>query len=333
MPKMFRPKMILGAVLFALLLSGCSSPSANQQQTSSELPKTINASYVSRPINVPSIVAQDKKLFETEFAKDNIQFKWHDLTTPDSQLEALASGSLDFANSLNNLSAILANANGNDIKVISSYSTFPQGIALVARANDGISKDADLKGKKIGLQSGTMLYQMLVEDLAKSNLKENDVTLVNMDSSTALTALLSGQIDATILPDPLLSKAMASGKAIKLRTAEGLISGLSVIAVRSDFAQKYPDLVKRFLAVHKQSLDWSNNNLDQALQLAAAKNQMDIKAVKKMYPEFSFAMSLNEAKQDLIQSAEFLKKEGMIPSNTDTTKLINDLVDTSFMPR
>lgn len=328
---MFRSKLILVLISLTLLLSGCSPAANNQQQP--VLPKTINASYVSRPINVPSIAAQDKKMFETEFEKDAIQFKWHDLTTPDSQLEALASGSLDFANSLNNLSAILAKANGNDIKAISAYSAFPKGIALVAGSNTGISNEADLKGKKIGLQSGTMLYQMLVKDLGASNLTVNDITLVNMDSAAALTALLSGQIEATILPDPLLSKAIASGKATKIRSAEGLISGLSVIAVRSDFAEKYPDLVKRFLAVHKQSIDWSADNLDQALQLAADKNQMDIKAVKKMYPEFSFAMSLDNAKEDLKQSAEFLKKEGMIPSDTDTEKLINDLIDPSFMPQ
>lgn len=327
---MFRSKLIPALMSLTLLLSGCSAANSQQQPA---LPKTINASYVSRPINVPSIAAQDKKMFETEFEKDSIQFKWHDLTTPDSQLEALASGSLDFANSLNNLSAILAKANGNDIKVISAYSTFPKGIALVAGSGTGINREADLKGKKIGLQSGTMLYQMLVKDLGLSNLTVNDITLVNMDSAAALTALVSGQIDATILPDPLLSKAIASGKATKIRSAEGLISGLSVIAVRSDFAEKYPDLVKRFLAVHKQSIDWSTNNLDQALQLAADKNQMDIKAVKKMYPEFSFAMSLDNAKEDLRQSAEFLKKEGMIPSDTNTEKLINDLIDSSFMPQ
>lgn len=327
---MFRSKLIPALMSLTLLLSGCSAANSQQQPA---LPKTINASYVSRPINVPSIAAQDKKMFETEFEKDSIQFKWHDLTTPDSQLEALASGSLDFANSLNNLSAILAKANGNDIKVISAYSTFPKGIALVAGSGTGISREADLKGKKIGLQSGTMLYQMLVKDLGLSNLTVNDITLVNMDSAAALTALVSGQIDATILPDPLLSKAIASGKATKIRSAEGLISGLSVIAVRSDFAEKYPDLVKRFLAVHKQSIDWSTDNLDQALQLAADKNQMDIKAVKKMYPEFSFAMSLDNAKEDLRQSAEFLKKEGMIPSDTNTEKLINDLIDSSFMPQ
>lgn len=330
---MFRSKFLLGIVLITLLLGGCSSASLSRQQTSPTYPKTINASYVSRPINVPSIVAQDKKMFETGFAKDNIQFKWHDLTTPDSQLEALASGSLDFANSLNNLSAILAKANGNDIKIISAYSTFPKGIALVAGSKAGITKDTDLKGKKIGLQSGTMLYQMLVEDLAEYNLKASDVTIINLDSSAALTALLSGQIDATILPDPLLSKAVASGKAVKIRTAEGLISGLSVIAVRADFAEKYPNLVKQFLEIHKQSLDWSKNNLDQALQLAAAKNQMDIKAVKKMYPEFAFDMDIESDKNDLIKSADFLKKQGLIPGNTDTTALINSLVDTSFMPQ
>lgn len=130
------------------ILTGCSAtPTTNN--TAAKKPQAINASYVSRPINIPSIVAKNQKLFEKEFAKDGIKFQWHDLSDPSNQLEALASKSLDFANSLNYVSVILAKANGNDLKIISSYSRFPKGISLVVNPRENIQAIQDLKGKKL----------------------------------------------------------------------------------------------------------------------------------------------------------------------------------------
>ena len=333
---MFRPKKLPLLLLSTLVLigtinlAGCSPTPKIATPAPAEKPKTINASYVSRPINVPSIVAQEKKMFENEFAKDSIEFRWHDITAPNNQLEALAAKSLDFANSLNYVSAILAKANGNDIKIISSYTRFPKGISLVVKSDGSIKTVADLKGKKIALQKGTMLHEMLIRALSEVNLTTKDLEIVDMDSSLGATALTAGQVDATILPEPLLSKAIASGKAQKLRSAEGLIPGLTVIAVRSEFAKTQPEIVKRYLQVHKASIDWSQANLDEALALTANQNQMNIQAVKSLYPEFDFEMSLDEVKNDLLKSATFLENEGMIRPNLDLNKLVDDLIEPSF---
>ncbi|AFQ42726.1 ABC transporter substrate-binding protein [Desulfosporosinus meridiei] len=328
---MFRSKLLLIFLLCTTLLIGCATQSSSNQ-TPPDKPKEINASYVSRPINIPSVVAKEKKMFEEEFAKDGIEFKWHDIPAPSNQLEALASKSLDFSNSLNYVSVILAKASGNDIKVISSYSRFPKGISLVVTPNGSISTIADLKGKKIALQKGTMLHEMLIRALAEVNLTTQDLELVNMDSNAAATAIATGQVDATILPEPLLSKTIATGKVKKLRTAEGLISGLTVIAVRSEFAQTQPELVKRFLKVHKASVDWSKTNLEEAFSITATQNQLDIKGVKNLYPAFNFDISLNDVKSDLQESASFLQKEGMIRPDVDINKLVEDLVDPSYLP-
>ncbi|MDR3599958.1 MAG: aliphatic sulfonate ABC transporter substrate-binding protein, partial [Desulfosporosinus sp.] len=335
---MFRAKILALLQLSALvligsiLLTGCTPTPKTTTQAPTEKLKTINASYVSRPINVPSVVAREKGLFETEFAKDNIAFQWHDITDPSNQLEALAAKSLDFANSLNYVSAILAKANGNDIKIVSSYSRFPKGICLVVKPDGSIKTVADLKGKKIALQKGTMLYEMLIRALSEVNLTTQDIELVDMDSTAAASALAAGQVDATILPEPLLSKAVAAGKVQKLRSAEGLIPGLTVIAVRSDFAKAQPEIVKRYLQVHKASLAWSQANLEEALTMTAKQNQMDLKGVKALYPEFSFDMSLNQVQSDLLNSATFLQKEGMIRPNVDINKLVDELVDPSYLP-
>ena len=328
---MFRPKLLFVLVFFTIILFGCSS-SKTANQSLPEKPKTINASYVSRPINVPSIVAQEKKMFENEFEKDGIEFMWHDISVPSNQLEALAAKSLDFSNSLNYVSAILAKANGNDIKIVSSYSRFPKGISLVVKADGSVNTVADLKGKKIALQKGTMLHEMLIRALSEVNLTTHDLELVNMDSTAAVAAITAGHVDATILPEPLLSKAVATGKVKKLRSAEGLIPGLAVIAVRSEFAKIHPELVKRYLEVHKASIDWSEANLEEALTMTARKNQMEIKGVMGLYPVFTFEMSLNEVKGDLLKSASFLQKEGMIRPEVDINKVVDELVDPSFLP-
>ncbi|TGE38270.1 aliphatic sulfonate ABC transporter substrate-binding protein [Desulfosporosinus fructosivorans] len=335
---MFRPKVLsifcLNAfiLLGAIFLAGCAPTQKADTQAPADKPKIINASYVSRPINVPSIVAQERKLFENEFSKDGIEFKWHNITAPSNQLEALAAKSLDFSNSLNYVSAILAKANGNEIKIVSSYSRFPKGISLVVKPDGALKTVADLKGKKIALQKGTMLHEMLIRALSEVNLTTQDLELVDMDSTTATAAIAAGHIDATILPEPLLSQAIASGRVQKLRSAEGLIPGLTVIAVRSDFAKTQPELVRRYLQVHKASIDWSQANLEEALGMTAKQNQMDIKGVKSLFPVFTFEMNLNQVKNDLLNSATFLQKEGMIHPNVDLAKLVDELVDPSYLP-
>lgn len=335
---MFRPKAL--SILFlstlvligTMTLSGCTPTPKVATEAPAEKPKTINASYVSRPINIPSIVAQEKKMFEDEFAKDSIEFKWHNITAPSNQLEALAAKSLDFSNSLNYVSPILAKASGNDITIVSSYTRFPKGISFVVKPNGPITTIADLKGKKIALQKGTMLHEMLIRALSEVNLTTKDLELVNMDSSAGAAALVAGQVDATILPEPLLSKAIASGTVQELRSAEGLIPGLTVIAVRSDFAKTHPDLVKRYLEVHQASIDWSKANLEEAFAMTAEQNQMPIPGVKSLYPKFNFEMSLNQVKDDLLKSATFLQNEGMIRPDVDLNKLVDELVDPSYLP-
>ena len=90
--------------------------------------------------------------------------------------------------------------------------------------------------------------------------------------------------------------------------------------------------MRRYLQVHKASLDWSQANLEEALAITAKENQMDIKGVKSLYPEFTFDMSLDQVKNDLLKSAAFLQKEGMFRSNVDINKLVDELVDPSYLP-
>jgi sulfonate transport system substrate-binding protein len=320
---------VLLSLLLLILVTGCQPNIAKQQEN----PKVINISYSTKPLNAPAIVALEKKMFEDEFAKDKIQVKWYELEGP-ATTEALAAKSIDFATSLNYVSAIISNANGNDIKILSSYSKFPKGIGLVAAKNGGIASVADLKGKKVALQQGTMLHEMLIKALAEAGLSAKDVQMINMASTDALNALLQKQVDAAVIPDPLLTKGIASQKITLIRNAEGLILGQAVIAARTEFIQKYPETTKRFLEIHQQILDWIQENQDEALRMTADTNGMELKAVTALYPKFDFTMPIDSQDiEKLKESAEFLKANGFIKSDVDSDELINHLVNTGYLPK
>ena len=98
-------------------------PVAGCQNKVAEKPTVINVSYSTRPINMPSIVALEKKTFEEEFAKQGITVKWVELEGP-ATTEALTAKSIDIATSLNYVTGLITKSNGNDIKFVSKFSSF-----------------------------------------------------------------------------------------------------------------------------------------------------------------------------------------------------------------
>lgn len=330
-------KMLIGLILIlslVLTMFGCQEkPDKASDKTSLlEKPKVINISYSLRPVNVPTIVALEKKIFEEEFAKENIEVKWYELEGP-ATTEALASKSIDFATSLNYVSAMISKANGNDIKVISSYSKFPKAIGLVTGVDTGLNTVLDLKGKKVAVQKGTMLHEMLIKALEEADLKASDIEIVGMASPDALNSLLQKHVDAAVLPDPLMAKAISTKKVKLLRTAEDLILGQAVIAVRTDFAETYPEITKKLLEIHNSTLEWTTANQEEALSIASDVLEMDNKAVKALAPKFDFSLDIQDDNiAKLKESAEFLKTNGFLKPDVDTEALIKELVDTKYLP-
>jgi sulfonate transport system substrate-binding protein len=321
---------VLIVLTLAISLVGCSRP---EQSADQELPKEINASYVSLPLNVPSIVAKEDKLFEKAFGEDDIAFNYHNLVAGPEQTEALAAGSLDFASVLGGTSALLARAQGVDLKVVANYSMAPQGFGLIVPQNSSIQTLADLKGKKVATAKGTIAHQLLVAALDKAGLTDKDVDFLHMSLPDASAAVQSGQLDGAVVGEPLLSKAIASGNARLLTDGQGLINAQIVVAVRTDFANKYPDLVRRYLKVQQQAVDYVKDHTEEALATTAKENNMDIEAVKAIFPKYDFSLDLDDnALEEMKKTTEFLKETGLMKPDVDTEKLIKDMVDTSFLP-
>lgn len=323
-----RSKKIL-AVMTSLVMVlagtvGCSTTNDEKDapaKKEASLPKEINLTYVKSPLNVPSILEKKDDLFGKEFKKDNIKVNFHELTTGPEQTQALAAGELDFLHALGGTSAIIAASNGVGLKITNIYSRSPKGYMLITN-NENIKSIKDLKGKKIVGPKGTILHQLLIAALAKEGYTIDDVEYVNMDIPSAASALESKSADVAMLAGPVALKTINSG-AKMIVNGEGLVSGIIVTAVSDDFAQKYPELVKRFMKVHEETLKYMDENKDKVMDVVSKDVGLSLDETKEMYSWYDFSSKITDKDiKELEDTQEFLMSNGMQEKKIDIKDML-----------
>jgi taurine transport system substrate-binding protein len=123
---------------------------------------------------------------------------------------------------------------------------------LVARNGSGIEKLEDLKGKKIGVPftSTTHFHTMVALEMAK--IPPSAVRLLNMRPPEVAAAWERGDIDATFIWEPVLSRVKGNGKAlitsgeIAKQTGKATFDG---ILVNTDWAKSNRDFLVSFVKV------------------------------------------------------------------------------------
>ncbi|MCE5283267.1 MAG: NrtA/SsuA/CpmA family ABC transporter substrate-binding protein [Deltaproteobacteria bacterium] len=310
-------RFILAALLASFLVTGISVLPA----FAAEKPKAIYITYVKAPLNIPSIVEKRMGLFEKEFGPDGIRVNHPEITSGSKQTEAIAAGSLDICNAIGGTSVILAAANGVDLKIIGIYSRAPKAFTIITKS-PAIRTVADLKGKKIGGPKGTILHQLLLTALLKNNLKPDQIQYLSMDIAKATAALINGSIDAALCAGPDLLRAQAAGARI-LTTGEGLIEATITIAVRGEFLRQQPDLVRRFLKVHRESIALMKNQPQKAYEMTTEETGLPLEAVKQMAGWYDFDPRIKPSDiRELKETQDFLLGNGMLEKGVAVEGLI-----------
>lgn len=295
----------------------------HETQASEKAVDEINISYVKLPLNVPSIVEKRLKLFEEEFEKDGIKVNFPEITEGPKMTEALAAGSLDFCNALGGTSAILAAANGVDLKIIGIYSRAPKAFTIMTK-DDDINSIKDLKGKKIAGPKGTILHQLLLEALSRNQMSIDDVEYINMSIPQAVAAMNSDNVDAALVAGPAVPQAIDAGGRIII-TGEGLLDATIVIAVRGEFLREYPNLVKRYMDVHYRSLKYMEENPEEVYKMAAEETGISEENVVTMYDWYDFNPEITEKDiEELEKTQEFLLENDMLKQAINISDIIAD---------
>ncbi|EIS9445542.1 TPA: NrtA/SsuA/CpmA family ABC transporter substrate-binding protein [Clostridioides difficile] len=311
-------KLLIGITILTLAtasLAGCA------KKNNGEKLSEINLTYVKSPLNVPSIIQKQDDLFGKEFKKDNIKVNFYEITTGPEQTQALAAGEIDFLHALGGTSALIAASNGVELKILNTYSRSPKGFMILTN-NNSIKSAADLVGKKVAGPKGTILHQVLISALDKEGLSMDDVEFVNMGIPEASAALSDGSVDAALIAGPAALKAMKSGSKL-VANGEGLVDGIIVTAVSTDFAEKHPEIVERFMKVEKETLEYVNNNFDEAMEKVAKEVDLSLEETKELYAWYDFSLDITDKDiSSLEDTQDFLIKNKLQEKKVNIKELI-----------
>ncbi|MCC7105666.1 MAG: ABC transporter substrate-binding protein [Chloroflexi bacterium] len=221
------------------------------------------------------------------YLKQNVDLKVKPLNAGTEAIKAVQAGEAQFAT----LSfATMSAARAQDIKMKALYlgtsdpliAKADDVIAIVATANSGITKVADLVGKRIGTTSGVAPDFYLKAVLAKANIDLNRVELVNVQPPNMLASMQSG-LDAASAsePYPELLLAKIPGSRVVSRGG-GYVAQRTTTAALESWIAANRALGERFSAATAEAVQFMRKNPEESAQIASRYlSGMDVPVISK----------------------------------------------------
>jgi NitT/TauT family transport system substrate-binding protein len=132
----------------------------------------------------------------------DVQFEWFDYV---ASMDAFAAGKIDGVTVTNGDALVMASGGAKNVMIL--LTDYSNGNDMIV-GKPGIKSLKDLKGKKIGLETGFVEHLLLLNGLEKAGMKESDVTIVNTKTNETAQALASGDLAAIGAWQPNSGEAM-----------------------------------------------------------------------------------------------------------------------------
>lgn len=277
----------------------------------------LTVTYVTSPLNVPTILEKDQGIFEKELG---VPVEYAELTSGADQTQALASGDVQVLYAVGATSVILSAANGADIKVLNMYSRSPKAFCMYSK-DESLTTPESLKGKTIAGPTGTNLHELLVSYLAQADMTLDDVNYVNMSIPDAKAGLDGGSVDVALIAGATAYNAEQQGYHL-VADGEGLISALIAVATTQKFYDEHPDVIEKLNAAQDEIAAYMSDSQDETMETVAAALDLDVDAVKEMYGFYDFSTEITDAdKEGFQKTADFMYESGMIENELDVNTL------------
>jgi NitT/TauT family transport system substrate-binding protein len=260
------PRTLAAAAAVALLLpaAACGSDAGGTDEAGGA-GATVTLGFSAWPGWFPWQVAQEQGLFD----KNNVdvELKYFDSYT--DSLTALSTGNLD-ANSqtLNDTLSSVSGGAEQTIVLVNDNSTGNDQII----ARPGIETVADLKGKTVAVEQGTVDHYLLLLALRKAGLSESDIQLKPLLTDAAAAAFLAGQVDAVGAFAPFTTTALGLAGSKAISTSADFPGAIpDHLVFTSDFVAGHPEQVQAVVQTWYDTVAWIKANPDQAVDIMAKK--------------------------------------------------------------
>ena len=205
------------------------------------------------PGNSPFFYAQDKGLFD----KYSLPVELISFSDNRQKIDYWKSDKIDVLNVTVD-TALRLIKEIPDAEIIAGLNVSHGGDALISREN--IEPIGKIKGKKVALEKGEISEFFLKYILYKNGLELSDVVIEDMKGDEIGTALINGSVDAAVLWEPWLSKAIELSRANIIATSKDYPVFADVLIARKDFIEKHGEEIKKLKNIWKESIEFYSND-------------------------------------------------------------------------
>ena len=150
-----------------------------------------------------------------------------------------------------------------DHKIVTAidYSNGSDGIV----ASPNIKTIADVKGKKVAFEFGTLEEFFLRYALDKNNINFSDIVPINLGPEASAEAFVKGKTDVAVTYEPFMSKALSKiggNKIYSSKDAPGLIT--DVLAFHTSFLNENSDTIEAIITAYFKAVEFWTDSPDEA---------------------------------------------------------------------
>ncbi len=259
--KIIFPALLVG-LLFATKLNAQSAP------------VVIRVGHFPNITHSQPLIGKAQGWFEKALAPE-ARIEWRTFNAGPSAIEALFAGAIDITYiGPNPAVSGYVRSQGEALRVVAGATS--GGAALVVRADSGINKPEDFRGKKIaspqlGNTQDVAVRAWLQSHQLRLREKGGDVQVIPIANPDQLTLFLKKEIDAAWAPEPWASRLVREANGRIFLDERDLWPGGQFVTthliVSTKFLQQHRALLKKWLRAHVELTDWINAHLPEAKRI------------------------------------------------------------------
>ena len=323
------------AAAAVLLLSAAACGGDDDDAVAGGNPSKIVIGYQQIPNG--DLVVKHNKWLEQAFGSDTT-IEWKLFDSGGSVNEAIQAGSVDIG-LVGSSPASRGISSGIKYRVPWIFDVIGDAEALVVKG--GITDVKALEGKTIATPFASTAHYSLLAALQKAGLDARSVKVIDSEPDAILAAWSRGDIDGAYVWNPVLAKLVAGGGQTLVTSAELAKEGKTTYdlgVVTDEFAEKYPDAVKTWVAQQDKAVKQIAASPDEAAAAIAAELSITPAEAKAQMGDLIFVDAAAQAgdeylggglPENLFATAEFNKEVGQITTVREE-KAYREAVDESF---
>lgn len=315
-----------------------SRPAATASSLPPAAPALARVRFASQFIagDVPAFVAAERGYFREE----GVEVQFERFGNQTDMVAALSQGQVDAAGVGGTVAMFNAVARGVPLKIVLDKGTFRPGFgftALTARKDlyesGRLRRLEDLRGLTVAMlppPRGTGNAAALWAGLQRVGLTFDDFTVAALTFPDMIPAFANGAIDAALMAEPFLSRAIGQGSAVRLIGQDEMYPNYTVSAVcftgalyadrptARAFARAYVRGIRDYLtAVARPGDDPERQRME---QLMAGYTGIDAATVRVMVPA-SFSPNGLPNRESILFTYQFFRDQGLIPESLSDAAL------------